>query len=118
MNPHGRAPIIADDGAVLWGSHLAARCGHGTFWGFCCTRKPQRDMPPAAGKIARGGWHFALLDDCRSLGDEALSLAEYRYVGLDNTRLAIPYVETFYRRLTDRQHVMVLFETLRGRLDS
>ncbi|HML28631.1 MAG TPA: glutathione S-transferase family protein [Hyphomicrobium sp.] len=37
MNPHGRVPVIKDDGAVVWESHailryLAAQFGNGTFW--------------------------------------------------------------------------------------
>jgi glutathione S-transferase len=37
MNPHGRVPVIDDDGAVVWESHailryLAARYGRGSFW--------------------------------------------------------------------------------------
>jgi glutathione S-transferase len=37
MNPHGRVPVIDDDGAIVWESHailryLAARYGAGTFW--------------------------------------------------------------------------------------
>jgi glutathione S-transferase len=37
MNPHGKVPVIADDGVVVWESHailryLAARYGRGSFW--------------------------------------------------------------------------------------
>jgi len=37
LNPHGRVPVVEDDGAVVWESHnclryLAARYGRGTFW--------------------------------------------------------------------------------------
>jgi glutathione S-transferase len=37
MNPHGRVPVIDDDGWIVWESHailryLAARYGHGSFW--------------------------------------------------------------------------------------
>jgi glutathione S-transferase len=37
MNPHGRVPVIDDDGTVVWESHailryLAARHGSGRFW--------------------------------------------------------------------------------------
>lgn len=37
MNPHGKVPVIEDDGAVVWESHailryLAARHGRGSFW--------------------------------------------------------------------------------------
>jgi glutathione S-transferase len=37
MNPHGRVPVIDDDGTIVWESHailryLAARQGRGRFW--------------------------------------------------------------------------------------
>jgi glutathione S-transferase len=37
MNPHGRIPVIDDDGTIVWESHailryLAARHGRGSFW--------------------------------------------------------------------------------------
>lgn len=37
MNPHGRVPVIDDDGTIVWESHailryLAARQGQGRFW--------------------------------------------------------------------------------------
>ncbi|MBM3601927.1 MAG: glutathione S-transferase [Alphaproteobacteria bacterium] len=37
MNPHGRVPVIDDDGTIIWESHaiiryLAARHGTGTLW--------------------------------------------------------------------------------------
>lgn len=37
MNPHGRVPVINDDGVVVWESHailryLAARYSDGTLW--------------------------------------------------------------------------------------
>ncbi|WP_375777087.1 glutathione S-transferase family protein [Bradyrhizobium sp. ma5] len=37
MNPHGRVPVVQDDGTTIWESHailryLAARHGNGRFW--------------------------------------------------------------------------------------
>src|ERR1700730_4219087 len=37
MNPHGRIPVIDDNGTIVWESHailryLAARHGRGSFW--------------------------------------------------------------------------------------
>ena len=37
MNPHGRVPVIDDDGVIVWESHtilryLAAKYGRGSFW--------------------------------------------------------------------------------------
>ncbi|MDP2125569.1 MAG: glutathione S-transferase [Parvibaculum sp.] len=49
-NPHGRVPVIDDDGIVVWESHailryLAARYGAGTFW-----------AEGAAGRAAADQW--------------------------------------------------------------
>ena len=45
----------------------------------------------------------------------------YRYFGLDLARPPIPYVEAWYQRLAARpayrEHVMIPFAELRGRLD-
>ena len=62
------------------------------------------------------------------LGGDALTLADipagtslYRYFELDIERPAVPNVEAWYHRLGQRpayrQHVMVPFDELRGRLD-
>ena len=53
-------------------------------------------------------------------GDEALATL-YRYFGLDLERPHIPHAEAWYQRLTARpayrEHVMVPFAELRGRLE-
>jgi glutathione S-transferase len=45
MNPHGRVPVIDDDGTIVWESqtilrYLAAKYGRGRFW--------SDDPPPSA----------------------------------------------------------------------
>jgi glutathione S-transferase len=102
------------------------------FWGFYRTPEAERDMRAVAEKIALCAGHFTLLDrvlaDRPYLGGDRLTLADipaatalYRYFGLDIERPAVPYVEAWYRRLTERpayrRHVMVPFDDLRGRRD-
>jgi glutathione S-transferase len=168
MNPHGRVPVIDDDGVVVWESHailryLGARHGRGrfwsddaaersrvdrwmdwsqtvlqpdflvgVFWGYYRTPEPQRNGPAIRASIARCTRHFLLLD--RMLADRPflcggdLTLADiptgtslYRYFELDIERPPVPNVEAWYRRLQERpayrQHVMIPFDELRGRLD-
>jgi glutathione S-transferase len=168
MNPHGRVPVIDDDGVVVWESHailryLGARYGHGrfwpddaaersrvdrwmdwsqtvlqpdflvgVFWGYYRTPEPQRNWPAIRASVARCTRHIQLLD--RMLADRPflcggeLTLADipagtalYRYFELDIERPAVPNVEAWYRRLQERpayrQHVMIPFDELRGRLD-
>jgi len=168
MNPHGRVPVIDDNGTVVWESHailryLAARYGPsqfwsedasersqadrwmdwaqtalqpdflmGVFWGFYRTPESQRNWPAIREKIARCTSHFQLLDmmlaDRWFLCGDALSLADipagtslFRYFGLDIERPSLPHVQAWYDRLQERQayreHVMVPFGELRGRLD-
>ena len=167
MNPHGRVPVIVDDGIVVWESHsilryLAARYGRpglwsddpgersqiegwmdwaqttvqpdfltGVFWGFFRTPEPQRDWPAIRASIARCSAHFLLLDRILAerpfLGGGDLSLADipagtalYRYFELEIDRPPLPHVEAWYARLqerpTYREHVMIPFEDLRGRV--
>jgi len=104
----------------------------GVFWGFYRTPESQRNWPAIREKIARCAVHFQLLDrvlaDRRYLSGDALSLADipagtslFRYFGLDLERPSLPHVEAWYDRLRERpayrEHVMVPFTELRGRLD-
>jgi glutathione S-transferase len=168
MNPHGRVPVVDDDGAIVWESHtilryLAACYGKdrfwpedparrgraegwmdwaqtvlqpdflmGVFWGFYRTPEPQRDGPAVRRMLARCARHFRLLDgilagrsflcgDRLTLADIPAGTALYRYYELDIERPSVPNVEAWYRRLQARpgyrEHVMVPFAELRGRLD-
>ena len=168
MNPHGRVPVIDEDGTVIWESHailryLAARYGQGrfwsddagersqadrwmdwsqtalqpdflmgVFWGLYRTPEPQRNWPAIRDKVARCARHFQLLDkmltDRPFLCGNSLTLADipagtslYRYFELEIERPSVPNVEAWYRRLQERpayrEHVMVPFDELRGRLD-
>lgn len=168
MNPHGRVPVIDDDGIVVWESqtilrYLAARYGrgefwsddpaerseaerwmdwsqttlqpdflNGVFWGFYRTPEPQRNLPAIAAKVRACARHFQLLDRVLSnrpfLAGDRLTLADipagtslYRYFEIAIERPSIPNVEAWYQRLRSRpacrEHIMVPFGELRGRLD-
>ncbi|SDR47630.1 glutathione S-transferase [Rhizobiales bacterium GAS113] len=168
MNPHGRVPVIDDDGVIVWESHaimryLAAVYGkgsfwaadavarsqadrwmdwsqtvlqpdflNGVFWAYYRTPEAQRDWPAIRAKIAACARHFRLLEavlaELPHLGGLTLSLADiaagtalYRYFELDIERPDIPKVEAWYRRLQERpayrEHVMIAFQDLRGKLD-
>jgi glutathione S-transferase len=168
MNPHGRVPVIDDDGAIIWESHtilrfLGARYGGngfwtedlverslaerwmdwmlaslqpdfltGVFWGFYRTPEEQRNWPIIRDRIARCARHYQLLDrhlaaraflvgDHLTLADIAVGTSLYRYFGLEIDRPSVPNVEAWYGHLTERpayrEHVMIPFDDLRGRLD-
>lgn len=104
----------------------------GVFWGYYRTPEAQRDVKAIDRSLARCAEHFGLLD--RRLADrpfvmgERLSLADiptgtalYRYFELDIPRPRLPNVEAWYARLQARpayrEHVMVPFGELKGRLD-
>jgi glutathione S-transferase len=104
----------------------------GVFWGFYRTPEPQRDRPAIDRSIARCSRHFHLLDQALAdrpfLCGNELTLADvpagtslYRYFELDIERPSVRNVEAWYRRLQERpayrDHVMVPFGELRGRLD-
>jgi glutathione S-transferase len=103
----------------------------GVFWGFYRTPEPDRDMAAVAQSIQ---WCSALMQvvekvlaDREFLAGDQLTLADiplgaslYRYFALDIDRPALPRVEAWYARLQDRpayrEHVMVPFDELKGRL--
>ena len=105
----------------------------GIFWGYYRTPEPQRDLAAIDRSLARCGAHFRLLDTILAtrpfLGGDTLSLADipagtslYRYFELDIEHPDVPYVTAWYQRLRQRpayrEHVMVPFADLRGRLAS
>ena len=168
MNPHGRVPVIDDDGVVVWESqtilrYLAAKYGqgrfwsddpaersyaerwmdwsqatlqpdflNGVFWGFYRTPEAKRNLPAIARRVAACVRHFELLDriladrpflcgDNLTLADIPAGTSLYRYFEIDVERPSVPHVEAWYRRLAERsayrEHVMVPFTELYGRLD-
>ena len=103
----------------------------GVFWGFYRTPEDQRNWPAIRASLARSASHFAKLDRLLEgqsfLLGETLSLADitagtslYRYFELEIDRPQLAQVERWYRTLQQRpafrEHVMIPFEELRGRL--
>jgi glutathione S-transferase len=103
----------------------------GIFWGYYRTPKADRDWPAISRSLARCAWHFGLLERTRRgrpfLAGDRLSLADipagtalYRYFELDIERPELPNVSAWYERLRQRpayrEHVMLPFGELRGRL--
>jgi glutathione S-transferase len=128
-DPSLRAPI---DAWMDWAQTalLPAFLG-GVFWGYFRTPDTQRDWPAIRASIAQCGRLFGLLDQVLAgsdfLAGAALTLADipagaslYRYFALDIERPALANVEAWRRRLedrgADREHVMIPFDEMRGRL--
>ncbi len=103
----------------------------GIFWGYYRTPEAQRDWPAIRRSLKLCGAHLGKLDAVLArqpfVGGERLSLADipagislYRYFGLDIERPDLPNVAAWYERLRERpayrEHVMVPFADLRGRL--
>ena len=104
----------------------------GVFWGFYRTPEAQRDLKAIEKNVALCAQYFQLLDKVLSkqdfLAGQHLTLADipagthlYRYFNLDIARPDVPHVEVWYQRLQTsaafRQHVMIPFDDLFGRLD-
>ena len=104
----------------------------GVFWGFYRTPEAQRDLKAIEKNLALCTQYFQLLDKVLSnqdfLAGQYLTLADipagthlYRYFNLDIARPNVPHVEAWYQRLQTsaafRQHVMIPFDDLFGRLD-
>lgn len=167
MNPHGRVPVIDDDGWVVWESHtilryLAARYGApllwaespaersladrwmdwslatlqpafmDLFWGFYRTPVAQHDAAQIRRATERCAELYRLLDrelgsrpylagDRFTLADIPAGSSLFRYFGIDVAHPAVPHVRAWYARLTERaayrEHVMISFEDMKGRLD-
>jgi glutathione S-transferase len=105
---------------------------NGVFWGYYRTPEAQRDWPAINQSLARCADHFRLLDNILAanpfLTGDQLSLADipagtslYRYFELDIDRPEVPNLTAWYARLQQRpafrEHVMVPFTELRGRLE-
>lgn len=104
----------------------------GVFWGFYRTPDHLRNWPAIHASVARCARHFRLLDAVlqkrRFLAGDELTLADittgtalYRYFELEIERPSVPHVEAWYGLLQDRpayrEHVMLPFADLHGRLD-
>ena len=138
---HGQGRFWSDDAATrsLWDrwmdwsqTTLQPHVVDGVFWGFYRTPEGQRDLPAIQRSLERCAEHFRtldrwlegrafMLDAAPSLADIPAGTTLYRYFELDIPRPAIPNVEAWYARLQARpayrEHVMIPFGELFGRLD-
>jgi glutathione S-transferase len=104
----------------------------GRVLGFLPDPEAQRNMPAVNARIRACTRHFQLLDrilaDRPFLCGDSLTLADipagtslYRYFGIHIERPSVPNVKAWYRRLQERpayrEHIMVPFGELYGRLD-
>ena len=104
---------------------------NGVFWGFYRTPEAQRDWPAIRQSVQNTANLFHVLDkhlaerpfvggETLTIGDIAPGAQLYRYFSLEIERPSLPHVEAWYERLCSRpayrEHVMVPFDELRGRL--
>lgn len=104
---------------------------NGVFWGFYRTPEHLRDMRAVKIKIERCSTYMRLLDrvlaerpflasDKMSLADIPIGTSLYRYFNLNIDRPDVPHVEAWYARLQQRpayrEHVMIPFDDLKGKL--
>jgi glutathione S-transferase len=104
----------------------------GVFWGYYRTPDALRDWPAIRRSLDRCTEHFRLLDGILaarpflmgeepSLADIPIGTSLYRYFELDIERPELRHLTSWYRRLQQRpayrEHVMVPFAELRGRLE-
>lgn len=102
------------------------------FWGFYRTPEEKRDWPAIREAMERCARCYRLLDgqlaaraylagDRLTMADVPAGTTLYRYFELEIERPPVPRVEAWYRRLAERpayrEHVMIPFDDLRGRLD-
>ena len=138
---HGAGPFWSGDTAVRavvdgwmdWSqTALQPDFLNGVFWGFYRTPEEKRNWPAINAALARCAGHFAKLDrllegrpfllgDALSLADITAGVSLYRYFELEIERPVLPQVARWYRALQQRaayrEHVMIPFGELRGRLD-
>ena len=78
-------------------------------------------LTPSVHKEFANQVHLFLLGETLSFADITAGTSLYRYFELEIARPPLPAVERWYRRLQQRppfrEHVMLPFEELRGRLD-
>jgi len=167
MNPHGKVPVIDDDGLYVWESnsilrYLAERYAasqywpatlnerahiapwmdweqsrfqpdfiSGIFWGYYRTPEAQRNPNAIARSLARVAHDVLVLDEVLrqrafiasahlTLADISVGTHLFRYFTLDIDREETPHLTAYYRALTQRpayrEHVMLPYDELRGRL--
>ncbi len=138
---YGRGGLWGDDPAdraavdqwMEWSqTTLQPELLNGVFWGYFRTPPAQRDLAAIELSVRRCAQHYRLLDRLLaqhpfvagaelSLADIPIGTSLYRYFGMDIEHPSVPNVQAWYRRLQQRpayrEHVMVSFEDLRGRLD-
>ncbi len=138
---YGRGRFWADDPAersqtdrwMDWSqSSLQPDFLNGVFWGFYRTPEHLRDKRVVDANIARCAGYMRLLNrilaDKPFLAGGTLTLADipagtalYRYFSLEIERPDVPNVEAWYARLQQRpayrEHVMVPFDDLKGKLE-
>jgi glutathione S-transferase len=128
-DPAARAPV---DGWLDWAqTALQPEFLNGIFWGYFRTPEAQRNWPAIRQSLERCAGYFRLLDtqlaarpfllgDRLSLADIPIGTALYRYFELDIERPPLPNVAAWYERLQQRpayrEHVMIPFADMRGRL--
>jgi glutathione S-transferase len=101
------------------------------FWGYYRTPEGQRDQSAVTAAMRCCASAYQLLDkhlethrylagDRLTMGDIPAGTSLYRYFSLDVARPVLSHVEAWYERLQERpayrQHVMMPFGDLRGRL--
>jgi glutathione S-transferase len=104
---------------------------NGLFWGYYRTPADGHDWPAIRRHIAVCGHELSVLDGILahqpfvageefSLADIPIGTCMFRYFGLDLPRPELPNVERWYAGLQARpayrEHVMLPFDDLRGRL--
>jgi glutathione S-transferase len=115
-----------------WSATTLQRDFMDLFWGYYRTPDDQRNWPRLRKLIDSCAQHYGLLDrhlahqpylagDRFTIADIPAGTTLYRYLGLDLDRPSLPNVDAWYRRLMEqsayREHVMVPFGELSGRLE-
>jgi glutathione S-transferase len=127
--PAARAPV---DGWMDWAqTALQPAFLGGVFWAFYRTPPAQRDEAAVAAALDRTHRLLSLVEtqlagrsfvtgEALSLADMAIGTHLFRYFELKIDRPSLPRLEAWYDRLRERpayrEHVMVPFEELEGRL--
>jgi len=112
-------------------AHWQPAFSTGVFWGYYRTPEAKRDWPSIHRSIALCAELMRLVEgalqdreflagDRLTLGDIPLGTSLFRYFDLDIERPSLPRVEAWYARLKSRpayrEHVMVPYDALKGRL--